>query len=299
MGLLGGRVVAVTGAGRGIGRAYALMLAKEGAKVVVNDLGASPSGEGAALSPAQEVVDEILAAGGEAIADGSDVANWDQAGALVQRAIDQFGGLDVLVNNAGILRDRMMVNISEQDWDIVVDVNLKGTFTTCHHAANYWRLESKAGRQRDARIINTTSGSGLFGNVGQANYAAAKAGVAAFSIVIARELQRVGVNVNVIAPRAQSRLTEGLREVTEEVRMRRDPEWIAALVTWLSSSQASDITGRVFEAWGYGFSVAQGWTHGPVMPATRDPNEVEQGLRHIIAAARYNEHYERDTWLNP
>ncbi len=299
MGMCEGRIAIVTGAGRGVGRAYALMLAAQGAKVVVNDLGGSANGEGADITPAQEVVNQIAAAGGEAIAEGSDVSDWTQSQALIQAAIDRFGGLDILVNNAGILRDRMMTNMSEDDWDMVMKVHLKGTFAPCHHAANYWRLESKAGRQRDARIINTTSASGLWGNIGQANYAAAKAGIASFTLVIARELQRIGVTSNAIAPRAQSRMTEGLRDVSAEALMRRDPEWIAALVTWLSSPAAKDVTGRVFEAWGYGFSVAEGWQHGPIMEATRDPNAVEKGLRHILAAARLNQHYERDQWLDP
>jgi len=300
MGINEGRVAIVTGAGRGVGRAYALMLAREGASVVVNDLGASASGEGADVGPAQEVVNEIIAAGGKAIVNGADISDWEQSQAMVQQAVDTFGGLDILINNAGILRDRMMVNLTEQDWDMVMKVHLKGTFAPCHHAANYWRLESKAGRQRDARIINTSSGSGLWGNIGQSNYAAAKAGVASFSIVIARELQRIGVTVNAIAPRASSRMTDNLgRQVDEETTIKRDPEWVAALITFLCSPNAKDITGRVFEGWGYGFSVAQGWEHGPIMPATRNPAEVEEGLRHILGAARFNQHFERDQYLNP
>ncbi|WP_204126448.1 SDR family oxidoreductase [Pseudomonas ogarae] len=294
-----GRVAIVTGAGRGVGRAYALMLAAQGARVVVNDLGATAGGEGTDLSPAQEVVREIIAAGGTAIADGSDISNFEAAKGLIDNTIEQFGKLDILINNAGILRDRMMVNMSEDDWDSVIKVHLKGTFAPCHHAANYWRVQSKAGNQLDARIINTTSASGLFGNIGQANYAAAKAGIASFSIVIARELARIGVTVNCIGPRAETRMTEGLREKTEEQIMRRDPEWIAALVTWLASPASKDITGRVFEAWGYGYSVAEGWTHGPITDATRDPLQVEVSLRKIINASRANAGIERDMWLNP
>ncbi|WP_060613649.1 SDR family oxidoreductase [Pseudomonas brassicacearum] len=294
-----GRVAIVTGAGRGVGRAYALMLAAQGARVVVNDLGATAGGEGTDLSPAQEVVREIIAAGGTAIADGSDISNFEAAKGLIDNTIEQFGKLDILINNAGILRDRMMVNMSEDDWDSVIKVHLKGTFAPCHHAANYWRVQSKAGNQLDARIINTTSASGLFGNIGQANYAAAKAGIASFSIVIARELARIGVTVNCIGPRAETRMTEGLREKTEEQIMRRDPEWIAALVTWLASPASKDITGRVFEAWGYGYSVAEGWTHGPITDATRDPLQVEESLRKIINASRANAGIERDMWLNP
>lgn len=299
MGICENRVAIVTGAGRGVGRAHALKLAAEGAKIVVNDLGGSMSGEGSDTSPAEEVVEEIRKAGGEAIADTSDVSDFEQAKSMIDKAIDQFGALDILINNAGILRDRMMVNMTEAEFDAVVKVNLKGTFAPCHHAANYWRVESKAGRQRDARIINTTSGSGLWGNIGQANYAAAKAGVASFTIVIARELQRIGVTANAIAPRAQSRMTEGLREVSGEMLERRDPEWIAALVTWLASAAAADVSGRVFEAWGFGYSVCDGWGHGPRMDAVRDANEVEENFRHMLAAARYNEHYERDVFVNP
>lgn len=299
MGICEGRIAIVTGAGRGVGRAYALMLAAQGANVVVNDLGGTTAGEGADLTPAQEVVAEITAAGGCAVADGSDVSDWAQAQAMVERAVAEFGGLDVLINNAGILRDRMLVNMSENDWDAVVKVHLKGTFAPCHHAANYWRLESKAGRQRDARIINTTSASGLWGNVGQANYAAAKAGIASFTLVAARELQRIGVTANAIAPRAESRMTDGLIGLSEEARSRRDPQWIAALVTWLSSAAAADVSGRVFEAWGNGFSVAQGWQHGPIMEAARDPAAIEDGIRHILAAAHMNQHYERDRWIQP
>jgi len=299
MALCEGRVAIVTGAGRGVGRAYALMLAAQGAKVVVNDLGGATNGIGADLTPAQEVVNEILAAGGEAIVNGSDVSSFEQAKEMVHGAIEAFGGLDILVNNAGILRDRMMVNMTEDDWDAVIKVHLKGTFAPSHHAANYWRTESKAGRQRDARIINTTSASGLFGNIGQANYAAAKAGIASFTLVIARELSRIGVTANAIAPRAQTRMTENLLEVSGETLLRRDPEWIAALVTWLASPAASDVTGRVFESWGYGYSVAQGWQHGPITEAKRDPNEVEAGIRYILAAAPRNAGIERDVWMNP
>jgi len=300
MGICEGRVAIVTGAARGVGRAYALKLAEEGAKVVVNDLGGDVRGEGADTTPAQQVVDEIRAAGGEAVVNGGDVSDWQQAQEMIQQAVDTFGGLDILINNAGILRDRMLVNMSEDDWDSVIKVHLKGTFAPCHHAANYWRLESKAGRQRDARIINTSSGSGLFGNIGQTNYGAAKAGIASFTIIAARELQRIGVTVNAVAPRAQTRMTEGLREVSGEMLERRDPEWIAALVTYLSSPAAADITGRVFaEVWGYGYTVGDGWKHGPRAKAARSAPEVEAELRHALAAAGYNAGIERDTWSNP
>ena len=300
MGICEGRVAIVTGAGRGVGRAYALKLAEEGAKVVVNDLGGTAAGDGADLTPAQEVVDEIRKSGGEAVVNGADVSDWQQSQEMIQQAIDTFGGLDILVNNAGILRDRMMVNMTEDDWDLVIKVHLKGTFAPCHHAANYWRIESKAGRQRDARIVNTSSGSGLFGNIGQANYGAAKAGIASFTLITARELSRIGVTVNALAPRAQTRMTEGLREVSGEMLERRDPEWIAALVAFLSSPAAADITGRIFaEVWGFGYTVGDGWKHGPRAVASRDASEVEAPLRHALAAAGYNAGIERDTFVNP
>lgn len=300
MGMLEGRVAIVTGAARGVGRGYARMFAAEGAKVVVNDLGGDVRGEGGDLSPAQQVVDEIREAGGEAIVNGADVADWDQSREMIEQAIDTFGGLDILMNNAGILRDRMMVNMTEDEWDTVIRVHMKGTFAPCHHAANYWRAESKAGRQRDARIVNTTSGSGLYGNIGQSNYGAAKAGMASFSIIVARELSRIGVTVNAIAPRALTRMTEGLREMSDEEKERRDPAWIAALATYLCSPEASDITGRVFgEVWGFGYTVAQGWTHGPQSEATRDPREVGERIRHVLAAAGYNHGIERGTYANP
>lgn len=296
-----GRVAVVTGAGRGVGREYALMLARHGAKVVVNDLGADAAGAGADLSPAQQVVDEILAAGGQAVVNGTDVSNWNDAKAMVEQAIDVFGGLDILVNNAGILRDRMLVNMSEQEWDDVIRVHLKGTFAPTRHAAAYWRSRKKDGLPVDARIINTTSASGLFGNIGQANYGAAKAGIANFTVIVAREMHSAGygVTVNAIAPRAQTRLTDGLGSYTEEQIARRDPRWVAPLVTWLASSESKDITGRVFEAWGYGYSVAENWQHGALMPAVESPEDVGAELRRIIAESRQNAGIERDTWFNP
>ena len=205
-----GRVCIVTGAGGGIGREHALLLAAHGAKVVVNDLGGSMDGEGASTGPAQAVAEEIIAAGGEAVANTDDVSSWDGAERMVQQAIDTFGGLDVLVNNAGILRDRMLVNMDEAEWDAVIKVHLKGTFAPARHAAAYWRDRSKAGEEVDARIINTTSVSGIYGNPGQTNYGAAKMGIAAFTIIAAQELQRYGVTVNAIAPGALTRMTEGL-----------------------------------------------------------------------------------------
>ena len=207
-GLTEGRVAIVTGAGRGIGRGHALELARQGAKVVVNDLGTEVDGQGSSEGPAGAVVDEIRAAGGEAVANGDDVSDWDGAGRLVQTAVRSFGSLDVVVNNAGILRDRMLANMSMEEWDAVIRVHLRGTFATMRRSAEYWRDRTKAGETNDARIINTTSASGLFGNVGQTNYGAAKGGIAAMTIIAASELGRYGVTVNAIAPGAYTRMSE-------------------------------------------------------------------------------------------
>jgi NAD(P)-dependent dehydrogenase (short-subunit alcohol dehydrogenase family) len=294
-----GRVAIVTGAGRGLGRAHALMLAKHGARVVVNDLGSAANGVGNDATPAQEVVSEIRAMGGEAIVDTSDVADWSAASGMVQNAVESFGRLDILINNAGILRDSMLVNTTEADWDAVIRVNLKGTFAPLHHAAAYWREQSKAGKSVDARVINTTSHSALYANVGQTNYAAAKAGVATMTIVAARELARYGVTVNALAPRAETRMTHGLKEWTPEQLERRNPEWIAALVTWLSSPASRGVSGRVFEAWGYGYSVAESWQHGPITAATRSPEELDQAIADIIRFSRKNAGIDRDSWLEP
>jgi NAD(P)-dependent dehydrogenase (short-subunit alcohol dehydrogenase family) len=299
MKLLDGRVAIVTGAGRGLGRAYALMLAAHGAKVLVNDLGSSTAGTGVDRTPAQEVASMIEAGGGEAVVNTSDVAEWRGAQDLVQQAIDAFGGLDILINNAGILRDRMLVNMTEEEWDSVIRVHLKGTFAPMHHAANYWRIQSKAGEPVDGRIINTTSHSALFANIGQANYAAAKAGIAALSQLAARELQRIGVTVNAIAPRANTRMTENMREYTEEQIDRRHPEWIAALVTWLASRESRNISGRVFEAWGYGYAVLESWQHGPQTDASRNPLELGSKIEQIVKYARANAGIDRNTWLTP
>lgn len=299
MALLEGRTAIVTGAGRGLGRAHALMLAKHGANVVVNDLGASAAGEGADTTPAEEVVAEIEKLGGKAVINTSDVSDWNAAQQMVEQAIDTFGGLEILVNNAGILRDRMLVNMSEDEWDLVTKVHLKGTFAPLHHAANYWRIRQKGGETFDASVINTTSHSALFANIGQTNYAAAKAGIATMTIVAARELQRYGVRLNAIAPRAQTRMTEGLRELTEEQEKRRQPEWIATLVAYLASERAKGINGRVFEAWGYGYSVIESWQHGPRMEASLDPETIGAELEKIVNFARPNAGIDRDQWLNP
>src|ERR1700738_3586145 len=284
-----GRVAIVTGGGRGIGREYCLLLAAHGAKVVVNDLGATTTGEGANLGPAHDVVPEIKAAGGDAVTNGADVSNWDEAKAMVDQAISTYGRLDVLINNAGILRDRMMVNMTEAEWDAVIKVHLKGTFAPSHHAAQYWRQEAKTrGAPVSARLINTSSASGLFGNVGQSNYGAAKAGIAAFTIISATELGQYGITVNAIAPRAQTRMTEGLRQRTEEEIKRRNPRWVAPIVVWLASEESGDVTGRVFEAGDGILKVAEGWHAGPGIEPVEDPNELGPKVAELIKKARPN-----------
>jgi NAD(P)-dependent dehydrogenase (short-subunit alcohol dehydrogenase family) len=285
-----GRVCIVTGAGRGIGREYALMLADHGAKVVVNDLGAGADGSGADRHPAESVVDEIRAKGGEAIVNGDDVSSFAAAERMIQQAVSHFGRLDVVVNNAGILRDRMLVNMSEAEWDAVIQVHLKGTFGPARFAAAHWREEQKAGRAVDARIINTTSVSGIYGNPGQTNYGAAKMGIAAFTIIAARELKRYGITVNAIAPGALTRLTEPLqqRELTEEAREAMSPRWIAPIVTWLASAEANAITGRVFEASGQVFGIAEGWHRGPVAEPIDDPTKMGPIVAELMSRARKN-----------
>ncbi len=293
MGLLEGRVVIVTGAGGGIGRAHAVAFAAEGAQVVVNDIGVgldgSPAGGGSA---AQAVVDEITAAGGQAVTSGANVADWDEAAGLIDTAVDAFGGLDVLVNNAGIVRDRMIANTSEAEFDAVIAVHLKGHFATMRHAASYWRGLSKAGNPVDARIINTSSGAGLQGSVGQGNYSAAKAGIAALTLVAAAEMGRYGVTVNAIAPSARTRMTE---TVFAEMMARPDagfdamaPENISPLVVWLGSVESGDVTGRVFEVEGGVVRVAEGWQRGPEVDkgARWEPGELGPVVRGLLADAR-------------
>ena len=285
-----GRVAIITGAARGIGREYALMLAAHGAKVVVNDLGGARDGTGASRGPAQEVVDEIKKAGGEAIANGADVSDFAGAEEMIAQAIQSYGRLDVLVNNAGILRDRMLVNMTEAEWDAVIKVHLKGTFAPAHHAAAYWRDRAKRGEQVDARIINTTSVSGIYGNAGQTNYGAAKAGIAAFTIIAARELGRYGITVYAIAPGALSRLTEvlGMGRGTDEEKARLHPRWIAPIVTWLASRESSGVTGRIFEATGRLFAVAEGWHRGPGAEPVDDPTRLGPIVADLVARARKN-----------
>ena len=285
-----GRVVIVTGAGRGIGREYAIMLAAHGAKVVVNDLGGARDGTGASTGPADEVVHAITAAHGEAVANGDDVSDWAGAERLVQQAITTYGRLDVLVNNAGILRDRMLVNMTEAEWDAVIKVHLKGTFAPSHFAAAYWRDQAKAGKAVDARLINTTSVSGIYGNPGQTNYGAAKAGIAAFTIIAARELGRYGITVNCIAPGALTRMTEdlGMGRGSDEEKAALHPRWIAPIVTWLASTQSAQVTGKVFEASGQVLAVAEGWHRGPVTKPIEDPTTMGPVVAELLSRARKN-----------
>ncbi len=289
------RVVIVTGGARGIGRGHALEFARQGARVVVNDWGAEVDGSGAASGPAHEVVEEIRSAGGEALANGEDVADWQGAGRLVQAAIDAFGQLDVVVNNAGILRDRMLINMQEDEWDAVVRVHLKGTAAVSHWAAVHWRERSKAGQANDARIINTSSGSGLFGNVGQSNYGAAKAGIAAFTIIAAQELERYGVTVNAIAPAARTRMSpQGGRirsvEIPEGQFDPYVPENVAPLVVWLGSSESREVSGRVFGVAGGEIHVAEGWQVGPRVDKGErwSPDEVGAAVADLLSRSRGN-----------
>jgi NAD(P)-dependent dehydrogenase (short-subunit alcohol dehydrogenase family) len=285
-----GRVCIVTGAGRGIGREHALMLADHGAKVVVNDLGVTTDGNGKETGPAHDVVAEIIAAGGEGVANTDDISTWAGAENIVKQAIDTFGGLHVLVNNAGILRDKMLVNMSEAEWDAVIQVHLKGTAGPSHFAAAYWRERSKAGEEVDARIINTSSPSGIYGNIGQTNYGAAKAGIAAFTVIAAMELERYGVTVNAIAPAALTRMTEnlGMGAASEEVKEKMSPRWIAPIITWLASSESKDVTGRVFDVTGMALSVSEGWHRGPTAEPVDDPEKLGPLVLDLVSQARPN-----------
>ncbi len=268
MALLDGKVAIVTGAGRGIGREHALALAKEGARVVVNDLGGSTAGEGQDSTPAQSVADEIKALGGDASANYDNVADFEGAGNMVKQAIADFGRLDILINNAGILRDRMLVSMTEPEWDAVIAVHLKGHFAPTHHAATYWRAESKAGNEVKGRVINTSSPSGVFGNVGQSNYGAAKAGIAAFTIITAQELGRYGVTVNCLAPNARTRMTEdifGGMPAPQEGYDPLDPANISPVVVALCSDEAQDITGQCFFIYGGSVNVLKPWDSGTLI----------------------------------
>lgn len=291
MGICDGRVVVITGAGRGLGRAHALAFAAEGASVVVNDLGATLGGEGVDLTPAQQVADEIIAAGGAAVVNGDDVSDWDGAGRMIAQAIEIFGGLDTIVCNAGIVRDRMLVNMSVDEWDAVMRVHLRGMFCPVRHAIGYWRDEHKAGRPRAARIVTTSSGAGLFGSVSQGNYSTAKAGIATFTVVAAAELGRYGVLANTIAPSARSRMTEQafadmMAPVAEGEFDKMAPENVSPLVVWLGS-EACDVTGRAFEIAGGELSVSDGWQHGAVLDkgAQWEPAEIGAAVHDLITAA--------------
>jgi NAD(P)-dependent dehydrogenase (short-subunit alcohol dehydrogenase family) len=280
---LSGKVAIVTGSGRGLGLAYAQELARHGAAVVVNDYGVSASGEGTEETPAEAVVSEIEAMGGRGVANTADVADFEQAAAMVRQAIDTFGGLDILVNNAGFVRDRMLVNTSEEEWDAVVRVHLKGHFAPLRHAGAYWRAEAKSGQQRAARVINTSSGAGLQGSVGQATYSAAKAGIAGLTLVAAQEMGRYGVTVNAIAPVARTRMTEGAFDTSAMAL----PEDNSPLVAWLASEEAGDVTGRVFEIDGSVITVENGWSHGPSRDAGARwvATEVGPAVRDLLAQA--------------
>lgn len=293
MGICDGRVVIVTGAGRGIGREHALAFAAEGAKVVVNDLGAGIDGRDVGEHPAEQVVAEIKAAGGEAVVNGNDISSWDGARELVQQAIDTFGGLDVLVNNAGFLRDKMLVGMSEEEWDKVTGVHLKGHFAPLRHAAEYWRAESKAGRPRAARVINTSSGAGLFGSVGQGNYATAKAGIALLTIQTAAEMKGYGVTANAIAPSARTRMTTSAGEgMAAQMAAPEDgsfdvmdPANVSPLVVWLGSEGSGEVSGRVFEVEGGKVTVCDGWQRAASEDkgAKWDPAELGSVVPRLIS----------------
>jgi NAD(P)-dependent dehydrogenase (short-subunit alcohol dehydrogenase family) len=269
-GICDGRVAIVTGSGRGLGRAHALELARQGAKVVVNDLGCELDGTGGGSGPAGEVVEEIRAAGGEAIANGDDVADFEGAARMVAAAVEAFGDLHVVVNNAGFVRDRMFANIAEDEWDAVVRVHLKGHFAVARHAAAHWRDQAKAGVAVDGRIINTSSGAGILGSVGQAAYSAAKGGIATLTLVQAAELGRYGVTANALCPAARTRMTEGvftemMAEVGADQFDAMAPENVSPLVAWLASSESAGVTGRVFEVEGGKVGIADGYQHGPMV----------------------------------
>ena len=285
-----GRVAVVTGAGRGVGREHAMLLAREGAKVVVNDIGVRRDGVPESEDAAQSVVDEILAAGGVAAAHTADVSTMDGAKSLIDQAIDTWGRIDVVVNNAGILRDRMVVNMTEEDFDAVIRVHLKSTYATTHFAANHWRELTKAGEELDARIINTSSSSGLYGQVGQSNYGAAKAAIAAFTVITAKELGRYGVTVNAIYPTALTRMTEdvAIAQSPEAESGQLDPRWPARVLVWLASPLAKDITGRVIGTSGRFVAVAEPWNRGPTGEAPAEPQDVDAIIRPLLAEARRN-----------
>lgn len=289
--LVDGKVAVITGAGRGLGREHALLLAEHGAKVLVNDLGANPDGTGSDAGPANEVAEAIRELGGEALVNGADVTNFDQAGAMVEEAIAEWGKVDILINNAGILRDRMIFSMTEADWDAVVSVHLKGHFCPTHHVSKHWRERAKAGEELSARLINTASPSGLYGNVGQSNYGAAKAGIAAFTLVCAMELARYGVTSNCLAPTAMTRLVLGVMDesaITEEQKEAMSPRWVSAVVAWLCSDEAAKVTGRVFDIRGDRVRIAEGWHGGPQAENPGEPTAMGPVIADLMAQARPN-----------
>ncbi|MET9960621.1 SDR family oxidoreductase [Streptomyces sp. NPDC006326] len=293
MGMAEGRVVIVTGAGRGLGRAHALAFAAEGARVVVNDLGVGLDGLPGPDSPAGQVVAEITALGGEAVAHGEDIASSEGASSLVECALTTFGRLDTLVNNAGFLRDRMLVNLEEADWDAVMRVHLKGHFLPLKFAAAHWRAQAKAGRPVAARVVNTSSGAGLLGSVGQGNYSAAKAGILGMTLVAAAELGRYGIQVNAIAPAARTRMTEQAFAETMAAPGKGGfdamaPENVSPLVVWLGSEASAGVTGRVFEAEGGRITVMEGWHPGPTADrgARWTPAEAGEAATKLLARAQ-------------
>jgi NAD(P)-dependent dehydrogenase (short-subunit alcohol dehydrogenase family) len=291
MGICDGRVVIVTGAGRGLGREHALEFARQGAKVVVNDLGVAPDGSDPSDTPAQQVVDEIAAMGGEAVPSAHDVADWDAAAEMVQLAVDSFGGLDVVVNNAGILRDRMFVNSEQSEWEAVLRVHVLGHAAPARHAAAYWRARSKAGEAVDGRIINTSSGAGILGSIAQAAYSAAKGAIASLTLVQAAELGRIGVTANALAPAARTRMTEGafesMAKPAEGEFDAMDPANVSPLVAWLGSKESAEVTGRVFEVEGGVIGIAEGYRHGPRVDkgARWDPAEVGAVVADLLREA--------------
>ena len=289
----------ITGAGRGLGRAHALAFAREGARLIINDRGVERDGTGGDHGPADAVAAEVRDLGGEAVASYEDVASWDGAARLIEAAVARYGQLDVLVNNAGILRDRMLVNMTEGDWDGVIRTHLRGVFAPTRHAAAHWRERAKAGHANNARVICTSSPSGLYGNPGQANYGAAKAGIAAFTLIAATELARYGVTVNAIAPGARTRMTEGLPVLDGAGGGAGDlaPERVSPLVVWLGSGQSREITGRVFNVWGSELNVAEGWHSGPGVrqPGTWAPADLAAVVPGLVARAAPN----CDMWGQP
>lgn len=286
-----GRIVAVTGGARGLGREYVLEFVRQGAKVVVNDLGVSRDGHGGGSDAADALVAEIRAMGGEAVANYADVADWEGSGSIVRTAVENFGGLDVIVNNAGFLRDRMFANATVDEWDAVMRVHLRGHFCVGNHAARYWRDRQKAGQPVDARIINTSSGAGLQGSIGQAAYSAAKGGIASLTLVQAAELRRYGVTANALAPAARTRMTEeafgDAMKAPESGFDANDPGNVAPLVAWLGSAASAHVTGRVFEVSGGRLCLADGWRDGPEVDkgARWDPAEIGGAVDDLLARA--------------